>query len=62
MIGHDKYLAGEDGSGKESIINSLRRSGNEQGTRTALEYTYIDPFGPEDEGKPCHVSHSTQTI
>jgi len=44
-------VLGEDGSGKESIINSLRRSGNEQGTRTALEYTYIDPFGPEDEGE-----------
>ena len=42
---------GDDGVGKESLINSLRRgNASEQGTRLALEYTYIDPFGPEDEG------------
>jgi len=42
-------VLGEEGAGKEALINSLRRSGSEQGTRTALEYTYIDPFGPEDD-------------
>merc|ERR1712205_79564 len=43
-------VLGDEGVGKGSLINSLRRSGSEQGTRTALEYTYIDPFG-EEEGE-----------
>jgi len=44
-------VLGEEGVGKDSIINSLRRSGSasEHGSKMALEYTFIDPFGPEDD-------------
>ncbi len=45
-----RSFAGEDGVGKDALINSLRRSGTEQGSKMALEYTYIDPFGAEDDG------------
>lgn len=44
-------VLGDDSSGKEALIDSLRRSGSEPSTHVALEYTYIDPFGPEDEGE-----------
>jgi len=44
-------VLGDDGVGKEALINSLRKGSPEQATRTALEYTYIDPFGPDDEGE-----------